>query len=309
MGSECHRTEQAFVSTVQNIVRSRGVNILKAKEKARINRIEKNRQRRFSTRNNNSDNNSNNNGNINEKIEIINNTKNSKIEMEENFDNNNCEKFSLTLSVPFLHVQHVRTKPPGTNSVRGSDDTAVKEGDNGDNYNTKNNDNNDDINSNIRSINNNNNKNNTNDKIVNNNTNNSNTNNNNTNNSSNNNNTHNISPASTDRATLTLESSTLNSIYAFSAALSPCSDGWTPLNRGQDGDGKGGKNPTPFGPIRPLFYPPQREEDNSPSSYLILKNTQIPCSGPGHPISPHNSGAILVFLFYRLSNLDLNSIV
>ena len=211
------------------------------------------------------------------------NEKKNYIPLDENLEDNNCEKFSLTLSVPFLHSQHVRggltgdtsvnnEKPSGRDGVTDSEHMVLKDSN--------------DINKNNNAANGNNN----NDKK----------------NKSSNNNSHSINSSTSSTAqstteetatfTHSLETMATNSIFAFSAALSPSTDGWTLLGGQRDGDGDGGKNPTPFGPIRPLFYPQQREEVSA-TCPVILQTTQTPCSGPGYPISPHSSGDIY-FLFF-----------
>jgi hypothetical protein len=228
------------------------VTFLKAKEKARIKSLEKKRRKRFFS------------SNIDSKDDTIengkeNNEKKNDIQFDKKLVDKNCEKFSLILSVPFQHAQHVRGGLPGDtrlNSEKPYGRDGVTDVEEGNDYN-------------------------------------------NNNNNDNNNNTGIALSSSGDKTTLplplSLETSASNSILAFSAALTPCTDGWTLL--GGQGDGDGGKNPTPFGPIRPLFYPQQREEDVSHTSSLILKTTQIPCSGPGYPISSHSSGDFFILFF------------
>ena len=79
-----------------------------------------------------------------------------------------------------------------------------------------------------------------------------------------------------------VESVALASISTLVSQLVPTSDGWTVHT--------GAGNTAILEPFPPLFYSPTPVSRNASLSFLMLKNTRIPCSGPGSPSSGHSCG-------------------
>ena len=77
-----------------------------------------------------------------------------------------------------------------------------------------------------------------------------------------------------------LERAALHCITNTISSLAPTSDGWTTHS--------GAPKPFPPGPFLPLFCLP--EKDTKESTFLTVKKSEIPCSGPGSPIPNRSSG-------------------
>lgn len=79
-----------------------------------------------------------------------------------------------------------------------------------------------------------------------------------------------------------VESVAMASLSSVVSFLLPSADGWTVHT--------GAGNSAILDPFPPLFNPLTPMPRNLSPSFLILKNTRIPCTGPGFPSSGHSSG-------------------
>ena len=97
-----------------------------------------------------------------------------------------------------------------------------------------------------------------------------------------------LNTSTTSNQNEVVESVALASLTSVVSLLTPSPDGWTVHT--------GAGNTAILDPFPPLFNPLTPMPRNMSPSFLMLKNTRIPCAGPRSPSSGHSSGMHVQFV-------------
>ena len=236
MGSESLRAEYVYINTVKKLVRSPSLNNMRMKERNRLKRLEEKKR--------------SNSQNVFRKVTGTQSKNENVLEEINHFPSMKKEGLrSLSMSIPFLHSQHLHKSDGSGHTVSNTITSSSSSSS------SRTNNLNNDINISINK------------KL-------------------------NINTTSEQKEKELVESVALASIASAVSRIVPSADGWTVHT--------GAGSAAILDPFPPLFSFPTLAPRNTNSSYLTMKNTHIPCSGPGSPSSSHSSGTYVHCQIYSL---------